>query len=141
MSQKICSQCMAVFDGLKWIYDEGEHSKLMRTKKAEVTLCPGHQRLEKRRVDGVVTLKGEFLVSHYDEAINLINNIADKQQQRNVAALVYNMHKNGDGITVETTDTSLAERIGKEFEKAFNGNLAIQWLDDAEFVRVNWSRD
>jgi NMD protein affecting ribosome stability and mRNA decay len=132
---------MAVFDGLKWIYDEGEHSKLMRTKKAEVTLCPGHQRLEKRRVDGVVTLKGEFLESHYDEAINLINNIAEKQQQRNVAALVYNMHKNGDGIMVETTDTSLAERIGKEFEKAFNGNLAIQWLDDAEFVRVNWSRD
>jgi hypothetical protein len=132
---------MAVFDGLKWIYDEGEHKKLMRAKKAEVTLCPGHQRLEKRRIDGVVTLKGEFLTSHYDEAINLINNIADKQQQRNVAALVYNMHQNGDGITVETTDTSLAERIGKEFEKAFHGQLAIQWLDDAEFVRVNWSRD
>lgn len=141
MSQKICSKCMAVSDGLKWYYDEGEHRKLMRTKKAEIVLCPGHQRLEKRRIDGVVTLKGEFLTKHYDEAINLINNVADKQQHRNVAALVYNMHQNGDSIVVETTDTSLAERIGKEFEKAFNGQLAIQWLEDADFVRVNWCRE
>jgi hypothetical protein len=141
MSHKICSKCMAVFDGLKWTYDENEHGKLMRTKKAEVTLCPGHQRLEKRRVDGVVSLKGEFLQKHYDEAINLINNIAEKQQQRNVAALMHGIEQNGGGITVETTDTSLAERIGKEFEKAFHGELAIQWLEDAEFVRVNWQRD
>jgi NMD protein affecting ribosome stability and mRNA decay len=141
MSLKICSKCMAVFDGQKWIYDEGEHRKLVRAGKAEIALCPGHQRLEKRRIDGVVTLKGDFLKDHYDEALNLINNIADKQQQRNVAALVYNMHQNGDGITVETTDTSLAERIGKEFEKAFNGQLVIQWLEDAEFVRVNWYRE
>lgn len=141
MVKKICSKCMAVYDGHKWFYDEGEHAKLTRTKSAELTLCPGHQRIEKRRIDGVVTLKGNFLKQHYNEAINLINNIADKQLHRNVAARIYNIHQNGEGITVETTDTSLAERIGKEIEKAFDGELTIQWLQDAEFVRVNWERD
>lgn len=141
MSTKICSRCMAVYDGHKWLYDEGEHARLMRTRKAKATLCPGHERIEKRRIDGVVTLKGNFLKSHYDEAINLINNIADKQLHRNVAARVYNMEQNGNGLTVETTDKSLAERIGREFERAFNGDLLIQWLQGADFVRVSWQRD
>jgi len=141
MSTKICSRCMAVYDGHKWLYDEGEHARLMRTRKAEATLCPGHERIEKRRIDGVVTLKGNFLKSHYDEAINLINNIANKQLHRNVAARVYNMEQNGNGLTVETTDKSLAERIGREFERAFNGDLLIQWLQGADFVRVSWQRD
>jgi len=141
MSAKICSRCMAVFDGHKWFYDEGEHERLVRTRRAEATLCPGHERIEKRRIDGVVNLKGNFLKEHYDEAVNLINNIAEKQLHRNVAARVYNMKQNGNGLIVETTETSLAERIGKEFEKAFNGNLEISWLQDAEFVRVNWQRD
>jgi hypothetical protein len=133
---------MAVFDGHKWFYDEGEHERFARTGRAEATLCPGHERIEKRRIDGVVTLKGDFLKDHYDEAVNLINNVADKQLQRNVAARVYDMRQNGDGgIVIETTETSLAERIGKEFEKAFNGDLVIQWLEDAEFVRVSWQRN
>lgn len=141
MSVSICSKCMAVFDGHKWFYDEGEHEKLMRTKGAQLTLCPGHQRIEKRRIDGVVTLKGGFLELHRAEAINLINNVADQQLHRNVAARIFNISQNGNGITVETTEAHLAERIGKEFERAFNGNLAIQWLQDAEFVRVSWQRD
>ena len=141
MSIKICSKCMAVYDGHKWFYDEGEHARLARAGRADTTLCPGHERIEKRRVDGVVTLKGNFLQNHYDEAVNLIKNIADKQLHRNVAARVYDIKQNGEGITVETTETSLAERIGKEFEKAFRGDLAIQWLQDAEFVRVSWQRD
>lgn len=141
MSVKICPRCMAVNDGRKWFYDEGEHARLMRTRRAETTLCPGHQRIAKRRVDGVVTLKGRFLRNHYDEAVNLINNIADRQVHRNVAARVYNLRHDGGEITVETTDKSLAERIGREFERAFNGDLLIQWLQDADFVRVNWERD
>lgn len=141
MSAKICSRCMAVFDGHKWFYDEGEHAKLMRRKRADMVLCPGHERIAKRRIDGVVTLRGNFLREHYDEALNLINNIADRQLHRNVASRVYNIEQNGGGITVETTDKSLAERIGREFEKAFNGDLLIQWLQDADFVRVNWQRD
>jgi hypothetical protein len=132
---------MAVFDGHKWLYDEGEHSRLMRNRRTEATLCPGHQRIEKRRIDGVVTLKGSFLKNHFDEAVNLINNIANRQLHRNVAARVYNMKENGDGLTVETTDKSLAERIGREFERAFSGNLMIQWLQGADFVRVSWQRD
>ncbi|MDI6816601.1 MAG: BCAM0308 family protein [Actinomycetota bacterium] len=141
MSEKICTKCMAVFDGQKWFYDEGKHSRLTRMRRAEETLCPGHERIEKRRIDGVVSLKGVFLKDHFDEAMNLIENIADKQVHRNVAARVYNVHQNGEGITVETTETSLAERIGKEFEKAFSGDLTIQWLRDSEFVRVSWQRD
>jgi hypothetical protein len=132
---------MAVYDGQKWFYDDGEHERLARAGQAEVTLCPGHQRIEKKRIDGVVTLKGRFLKDHQAEALNLINNVADQQVHRNVAARVYNVSSSDSMITVQTTDTHLAERIGKEFEKAFNGNLAIQWPKDEEFVRVSWERD
>jgi hypothetical protein len=132
---------MAVNDGQKWFYDEGEHEKLRRANAAEMVLCPGHERIEKRRIDGVVNLRGQFLKSHQEEALNLINNIADQQLHRNVAARVFNISRKDSDITVETTDKHLAEKIGKAFEQAFQGNLAIQWLPEADFVRVNWQRD
>lgn len=138
---KICSKCVAVFDGQKWVYDEEEYLRLKERGKAEVALCPGCDRLEKRRVDGVVHLRGGFLKKHREEALNLIRNVAEKKRRKNVAARIFELVEDGKGITVETTDHVLAERIGKEFEKAFSGKLDIKWLKKEEFVRVNWVRE
>ncbi|MDI6891411.1 MAG: BCAM0308 family protein [Actinomycetota bacterium] len=138
---KICSKCVAVFDGQKWIYDEEEYLRLKKRGKVEAALCPGCDRLEKRRVDGVVHLKGKFLKEHREEALNLIKNVAEKKRRKNVAARIFELMEDDEGITVETTDHVLAERIGKEFEKAFSGKLEITWLKKEEFVRVNWVRE
>lgn len=141
MNYKICERCSAVFDGHKWYDDPEQHSALAKQAEAHVVLCPGDERIAKRQVDGVVSLKGEFLKDHKDEAINLIRNVSSQHRKRNVAARLLEV-KDGDGeLTIETTEVTLAERIGKEIEKAFSGDLDIDWLQGASFVRVNWHRD
>lgn len=140
-SAMICPRCTAVFDGHKWYDDPEEHARLARSSKAEVSLCPGDERLEKRRVDGIVKLRGEFLRRHKEEAINLIRNVAEKHRLRNVAARLFEVKESDEGITIETTEVTLAEKIGKEFEKAFSGVLNVKWLEGTEFVRVDWLRD
>ncbi|MCL5291580.1 MAG: BCAM0308 family protein [Actinobacteria bacterium] len=141
MTLKICERCTAVFDGHKWYDDPEKHRALARRGAARVALCPGDERLEKRRVDGVVHLSGGFLRGHKEEAVNLIHNISEKHRHRNVAARLFEVKDADGGITVETTEVTLAEKIGKEFEKAFSGDLNISWLQGADFVRVKWRRD
>ncbi len=136
---KVCRSCSVVFDGHKWIYSEGQHSKL--EKSAEKVLCPGCERVEKRRVDGIVYLRGTFLNAHREEIFNLIENMAEKARERNVAARIFGIVQDKEGFMVETTEHALAERLGKELNKAFSGELDIQWLKKAEFVRVVWRRD
>ncbi|MDP3013331.1 MAG: BCAM0308 family protein, partial [Candidatus Subteraquimicrobiales bacterium] len=132
--EKICRNCLFIFDGHKWLFDEAQHSKL--AKKSTETLCPGCKRIEKRRIDGVVYLKGTFLGAHRKEVFNLIENVAEKAKERNVAARIFEIVPSEGGFMVETTEHALAERIGKELKKAFSGNLEIHWLKKEEFVRV-----
>ncbi len=135
----LCPKCHAVFDGEKWGYDLEVYDE-WKKKGAKQRLCPGCERIGRRRVDGVVSLHGDFIKTHKNEAMNLIKNVAEKKRRKNVAARIFKIEEKRDRIEVETTDRSLAERIGKEFEKAFSGSLDISWLKSEDFVRVNWQR-
>ncbi len=136
---KICPKCQAVFWEEKWTVSP----KMQRPKrtKAEKFLCPGCERIDKRRVDGVVYLRGDFLREHSKEALNLIKSVARKKRNKNIAARILSIERNPEGMIIQTTERSLAERIGKEFEKAYSGQLQIQWPAGSEFARVNWERD
>jgi NMD protein affecting ribosome stability and mRNA decay len=135
----LCPKCHATFDGEKWDYNLEVYNR-WKKKGVKELLCPGCERIERRRVDGIVNLQGDFLKEHKHEAMNLIKNVAEKKKRKNVAARIFRIEESVDGIHVETTDRSLAERIGKEFEKAFSGSLDISWLKSEDFVRVNWQR-
>ena len=48
----------------------------------------------------------------------------------------------GEGeLTIETTGTHLARRIGKALERALHGDLAFQQAEGEHFVRARWHRD
>jgi len=50
--------------------------------------------------------------------------------------------REGDkSVEILTTDEKLAQRIGREIRKAYQGTVSYKWSEDANFVRVNWSRD
>lgn len=138
---RICPRCDAVYHNLRWTFDRALHEKLKREKGVEKKLCPGCERIQKRHVDGVVTLKGKFLHQHKKEVLNMVMRIAQARRKTNVAARILNLADHRDEIEIETTDRHLAERIGKELEKAFHGDMSIKWPKKEEFVRVNWKRD
>lgn len=139
---KICPNCSAVYDGHKWVPEPEEQLlKQARSKHADEKHCPGCTRLMKGQVEGVVTLQGAFLLTHREEIVNLIKRIERNGRHRNVAARLYEVREENGQIVIETTDEHLAERIGKEVEKAFKGDLEIKWQEKDRFARVTWRRD
>ncbi len=136
----LCPKCHAIFDGEKWGYDLEVYDAWQK-RGAKRVLCPGCQKVERRLVEGVVNLQGDFLREHKQEAMNLIRNIEDRKKGKNITARIFKIREDNGQIQVQTTDRSLAERIGKEFEKAFSGSLDISWLKSENFVRVNWERE
>jgi NMD protein affecting ribosome stability and mRNA decay len=138
---KICPSCYAVCTDQKWDFDEEVRQKAMKGNGWEKQLCPGCERVARGQVDGVVYLRGDFLNTHRKEAKNLIRSVAQKKLHKNIAARIYHIEENKDEIVIETTDRVLAERLGKEFEKAFSGHLDIQWQYHSDFARVYWTRD
>lgn len=139
---KICPRCNAVHDGHRWISQPDK--RLMKSAQrsgAQRQLCPGCLRVERGQVDGVVVLKGAFLQSHLDEIRNVVKRVTRKRRHRNTASRVVDIRQEDGGLIIETTDEHLAERIGKEVEKAFKGDLRITWQQKDHFVRVVWQRE
>jgi NMD protein affecting ribosome stability and mRNA decay len=139
---KVCPKCGAIWDGERWVPEPGDALLREFGKKQHCTeLCPGDQRIEKRQVEGVVTLKGKFLASHKEEISNLVGRVARDARRRNVAARILQTVEEDDSLMLETTDEHLAEKMGKEVEKAFKGALQIKWQKKDTFARVIWERD
>lgn len=139
---KLCPKCGAIWDGERWVPEPEEALRKELAKRQHATeLCPGDLRIEKKQVEGIVTLKGRFLASHSEEIDNLIGRVARSARKRNVAARIFQSAHTDDGLVIETTDEHLAERMGKEVEKAFKGNLEIKWQKKDTFARVTWERD
>lgn len=138
---KVCPRCDAVYQNLRWTLDRALHEKLRMQKGVEKKLCPGCERVHKKYIEGVVTLKGKFLVNHKKEVLNLVMRIARARRKTAVGARILNLFDRAAEVEIQTTDRHLAERIGKELEKAFHGDMSIRWLKKEEFVRVAWKRD
>jgi NMD protein affecting ribosome stability and mRNA decay len=139
---KECPKCGAIYYGHRWI-PEPDKELLRKYAKSEQDkeLCPGCLRIEKQQVEGVVTLKGAFMDSHRDEVENLVDRVANNGRHQNIAARIFEIKREEEGLVIETTDEHLAERIGKEVEKAFKGDLNIKWQKKDRFVRVSWQRE
>ena len=108
----LCPKCHAIFDGEKWGYDLDVYHE-WRKKGARYTLCPGCERIERRRVDGIVDLRGNFLKEHREEAINLINNVAEKKKGKNIAARIFRIRESNQGTAPAVVFHEPAEAISR----------------------------
>ncbi len=137
----VCPRCFSFFNGRNWHYDPKKFAPLIDNSDYQKECCPGCERQRNNRIDGIVKVQGNFYKSHRQEVHNLILNVEGKKRNKNIAAKIIRFKPSKDNLTVETTEKTLAERIGKELEKAFSGNLNIAWLEGADFVRVDWRRN
>jgi len=138
---KKCPECGAVFDGNRWISSPEETLKREIRKGYKDELCPGDVKIARKELEGIVKLEGDFLKEHKEELTHLVQRIEEQVRNRNIAARIASISNSPDGMLVETTDEHLAEKIGKEVEKAYKGELEIKWRRKDRFVRVTWRRD
>lgn len=130
----VCKECGVVFSGGRWQWQStlpsGTHD----------TVCPACQRVHDKVPAGFLTLDGEFFHAHRDEILHLVRNKVEEQKARHPMKRLMAI-EDQDGETVITfTDIHLPRGVGEAIERAYEGELEIQYTDEAGLLRVYWRR-
>lgn len=139
---EICSGCRAVYRNKRW-YADDEASKASQKDPAAVrTVCPACLKIRDDFPGGIVTLKGDFVLPHKVELMNLIKNEEERARGFNPLERVMSIKENGHGnLIISTTNEKLAQRLGRAIKKAFHGEVSYHWSHDNKLVRVEWVRE
>ena len=131
----VCPDCHAVFSGGRWQWLTDT------TKLAYEQRCPACRRIDEKVPAGILTMQGQFLQDHSDEIMNLLHNKVETEMALHPLKRLMTLEESEDGKIVATfTDTHLPRDIGKALEHAYKGSLDIDYAEDEDFTRVNWSR-
>ena len=133
-------ECHAINRKKRWYLDEAEYASLARTGVA-LRRCPACRKIADGFPSGVVTLRGEFLRTHHDEILTIVRNEEHRARETNPLERIMEIRDGDESVEILTTDEKLAQRIGREVRKAYQGTVSYKWSEDANLVRVNWARD
>ncbi len=136
----ICPRCHAISDHKRWFYDEPRYRRLRRQPGVGIVTCPGCDRLDRQLYEGEVRLRSPLLAQNKRQVFGMIRNTERAAMAENPIARLAAVQDHGTEIAVLTTTRFLAERIGKEFKKAFDGRLQVEELKREKFARVYWER-
>jgi NMD protein affecting ribosome stability and mRNA decay len=131
----VCPECGVVFSGGRWQWQPDA------PEAAQKEWCPACQRIRDKVPAGFLTLSGEFFNEHRDEIMSLIRNKEQEQKaQHPMKRLMEIEDQEGGGITITFTDMHLPRGVGQAIERAYKGELDIQYTKEAGILRVYWQR-
>jgi len=136
----ICPDCHAISRKKRWYVDEEEYLVLARSGAA-LRRCPACRKIADGMPSGVVNLRGGFLRTHREEILKIARNEERRARGINPLERIMEIREAGDGVELLTTDEKLAQRIGREIRKAYQGSVSYKWSEDANLLRVIWGRD
>ena len=136
----VCPDCHAISRKKRWYMDEVEYVSLARTG-AISRRCPACRKIADGFPSGVVTLRGSFLRVHRGEILTIARNEERRARGTNPLERIMAIRERDGSVEILTTDEKLAQRIGREIRKAYQGTVSYKWSEDANVVRVNWSRE
>lgn len=131
----VCRDCGVVFSNGRW-----QWSPELPTAAADA-LCPACQRIRDQVPAGFLTLSGDFLQAHRDEIMHLLHNTVDAQQREHPVKRIMRTSESDHGIEVTFTDIHLPRTVGEAIERAYDGELDIQFARGSGIARVYWSRN
>jgi hypothetical protein len=134
----VCKQCGAVYRHKRWTLNGVKIASAGHS--ARWVICPGCRKVRDRFGSGTVTLHGPFWKSHRIEILNLIRHQEVRARAVNPLQRIMGMREEGPSMVLETTSERLAQRIGRELERAYHGRTLYRWSRDNKFVRVDWER-
>ncbi len=129
-----CAECGLVFKNGAWRRNDAAAG-------AVTASCPACQRIRDRMPAGTVTLSGAFLSGHREEILNLARRAAEREGETHPLHRIMQTDETGEDIVITTTDIHLPRLIGQSLQKAYKGDLKIDYGADAYSVRVDWSRE
>ena len=131
----VCEDCGVVFHKGRWQWLPEAPAGSHRQR------CPACQRIHDKVPAGFLTLGGAFFDGHRDEILSLVHNKVDEQKaQHPMKRLMQIEEEEGGGVVITFTDLHLPRGVGEAIERAYEGDLDIQYTEGAGIVRVYWKR-
>jgi NMD protein affecting ribosome stability and mRNA decay len=140
-SVSICGSCRAVYMNKRWYVDGDTVKAAGAEMKTVLVVCPACLKIRDNFPGGIVTLRGDYVLAHKQDVMNLIKNEEERARGFNPLERVMSIKENGHGgLVVSTTNEKLAQRLGRAIKKAFHGEVTYQWSHDNKLARVDWVR-
>jgi hypothetical protein len=141
-SVSVCGGCRAVYMNKRWYADGEVYDRVMNNPERAEVICPACLKIRDNFPGGIVTLKGDYVLPHKTDLMNLVRNEEERARGLNPLERVIAIKENGFGsIVISTTNEKLAQRLGRAIKKAFHGEVAYHWSHDNKLVRVDWVRE
>ncbi len=137
----VCRECHAIYERKRWHFDEESYRRLVNGGYARPTACPACTRIRDRYPEGVLTLRWPGLAAHADEVMRLLRNAEARARGINPMERVMRLEAVGAEWRVTTTNNKLAQRMGRELQHAYHGEVHFQWSHRDRLVRVTWERE
>jgi len=128
-----CPECHATFQDGRWSWAKAPPD-------CHHQLCPACQRIQDEFPAGYVVIKGEYLKSHRDEILAVVNSKEKREKAEHPLQRIMEIKDVADGLQVATTDSHMARGIGEALRNALQGDLKIRYSKDENLVRVAWKR-
>ena len=137
----VCEGCRAVYMNKRWYADGEVDETALKNPEAVKMVCPACLKIRDGFPGGIVTLKGDYVLPHKQDLLNLIKNEEERARGLNPLERVMSVRENGYGnIVISTTNEKLAQRLGRAIKKAFHGEVTYNWSHDNKLARVDWVR-
>jgi NMD protein affecting ribosome stability and mRNA decay len=131
----VCMDCGAVFSKGRWQW------ATQTPADAHQQRCPACQRIHDKVPAGYLDLSGSFLEQHRDEIMHLVHNKVESQKaQHPVKRLMAVEDQKDGGVQITFTDMHLPRGVGEAIQRAYEGDLDIQYTEGSGIVRVYWKR-
>lgn len=132
----MCKKCGYIREKKRWYWDP-EVKESMRKEHGE-TLCPGCEAIENEWIEGDVTLKHKVLQVVPWDIEEMLENIEETERHIDPKNRIVKIKKSKTMWKVYTASVFLAERIGKELEKSYNGKTHFKWSKGDRSLSVIW---
>lgn len=136
----VCGRCHAIWNKKRWHLNEEQYRELVGEPTIASVVCPACHQIEWGEYDGVVTLRSPLIPANQAAIEGLIRHTEADIRTDNPLARIASLKATGDTIEILTITPFLAERIGKELQKAYDGELEVKAATCERFVRVTWLR-
>lgn len=134
----ICKQCKAVYHKGHWTLENLPDKDMAA---ADQVTCPACQRIHDNVPAAFLTISGNFFLDHQDEINSLINNRVDQEYQLHPLKRIMSFEDKDSSHLYTFTDAHLARDIGQALERAYSGELDLEYSKHNALLRVSWKRD
>ncbi|MEH6355889.1 MAG: BCAM0308 family protein [Marinobacter sp.] len=132
----LCPGCGAIFHKGRWQW------AVESPEQANELMCPACERIRDDMPAGILTLSGTFLEKHRDEILKLIQNKVEHEKAGHPMKRLMSVEDGQKGeLIAKFTDLHLPRGTGEAIQRAYKGELEIQYTKESNLIRVYWNRD